>query len=598
MITTDHPLRAHPQPPAPRRHSHVRVAVWATARMLLCCVLMFGAPAWPFVPVDAQQIVGPLQVSIVGDTLADEGARVSYSLFPWSDREIDAGAVYTWDLGDGSPQVRRAENTAVGHRFMRPGTYTVTATDGAGTTFLTVEVRPVAPTIDVVSYDWPRKPGDASHFQALAWDPGQGALTYTWDFGDGSPPRSGVALSEVSHSYTATGIYPVTLVVRDANGLEATARMTTQSNPGFYGQLSGDLSRPVAGTSGKASLMNVLPGSRAIPSGLLTLFTGAVPLAGGAADLSEAFGVCFINAGFWDEASKLHINFLWTADSERILELPRSFPVQWNRPAGEGEMPRDQMIVNTLVLDIDPSYEDTKRGADTHQVFDPGAVGLLGDLQGMLSAMFGAGGGTRPSANPGRNWQLTSLQQAGQVTISSVTPERITGWMDVQLGGAWISFLPEANGRSRSMNLQGAFRWELDDDARANLLRCGQRQLEVVSHTPDVEAEMVDYERPGVSVTFNLPVDRTSVHHDSLALGYLDASGGFRQVTSRIVHTTDPRVVRIVPDEPLYDAVYHVVRVRGGQGGVRTDLADVMAADYEWRFSTMPELVAYPKDLR
>src|SRR5690606_23654182 len=98
--------------------------------------------------------------------------------------------------------------------------------------------------------------------------------------------------------------------------------------------------------------------------------------------------------------------------------------------------------------------------------------------------------------------------------------------------------------------------------------------------------------------TFNLPVDRTSVHHDSLALGYLDASGGFRQVTSRIVHTTDPRVVRIVPDEPLYDAVYHVVRVRGGQGGVRTDLADVMAADYEWRFSTMPELVAYPKDLR
>lgn len=53
----------------------------------------------------------------------------------------------------------------------------------------------------------------------------------SWDFGDGSPRASGL---EVEHLYTAAGIYTVTLVVRDADGLEALAetqvRLHTQGS--------------------------------------------------------------------------------------------------------------------------------------------------------------------------------------------------------------------------------------------------------------------------------------------------------------------------------------------------------------------------------
>jgi glucose/arabinose dehydrogenase len=51
-----------------------------------------------------------------------------------------------------------------------------------------------------------------------SFDPDNDPLTYEWNFGDGSPTRSGAT---VSHSYTSSGVYTATLTVNDGRGRQA-----------------------------------------------------------------------------------------------------------------------------------------------------------------------------------------------------------------------------------------------------------------------------------------------------------------------------------------------------------------------------------------
>ena len=60
--------------------------------------------------------------------------------------------------------------------------------------------------------------GGTVQFTANATDAEGDALTYTWDFGDGSPASR---LENPSHSYAGPSTYTVTLTVRDARGGEA-----------------------------------------------------------------------------------------------------------------------------------------------------------------------------------------------------------------------------------------------------------------------------------------------------------------------------------------------------------------------------------------
>lgn len=57
-----------------------------------------------------------------------------------------------------------------------------------------------------------------------SFDPQGDALTYDWDFGDGSPHGSGVA---PTHTYAAEGTYTVTLVVTGADGEASSPASTT-----------------------------------------------------------------------------------------------------------------------------------------------------------------------------------------------------------------------------------------------------------------------------------------------------------------------------------------------------------------------------------
>ena len=147
---------------------------------------------------------------------------------------------FDWDFGDGN----FADGTLTPtHAFADNGIYTVTLTvtdddGGVGVDTLTVTVYNVAPTayIDsVYQIQWFNLEEnviimlDSANFSGSSYDPGADDLTFTWDFGDGtpnivsfypnSPPSFPVEITEiVTHVYTEPGEYVVTLLVEDDDG--------------------------------------------------------------------------------------------------------------------------------------------------------------------------------------------------------------------------------------------------------------------------------------------------------------------------------------------------------------------------------------------
>ncbi|WP_416350892.1 PKD domain-containing protein [Rivularia sp. UHCC 0363] len=169
----------------------------------------------------------PTITELTGDTNINEGDTATFSA-----NATDAGndnLTYTWNFGDGAEsQVGKIVN----HKFVDNGTYTVTVTvedtNGASTQqTLTVQVDNVAPTITEITGDTVINEGDTANYTATVTDPGDDKLTYSWNFGDGSTPKTG---ENVSHIFTDDGIYTVTLTVEDGDGGIATETITVTVN--------------------------------------------------------------------------------------------------------------------------------------------------------------------------------------------------------------------------------------------------------------------------------------------------------------------------------------------------------------------------------
>jgi len=156
-----------------------------------------------------------------GPYVGDEGSSVQFNS-TGSDDTDGSITFFEWDFGDG--------NTAAGpnpiHTYADDGSFTVTLTvtdnDGlTATDTATVNVANVAPTADAGG-PYSGEVGTAVTFAAAATDPGADVLTYAWDFDyDGvtfTPDASGVDLTAPSHTYTASGIFTVALVVTDDDG--------------------------------------------------------------------------------------------------------------------------------------------------------------------------------------------------------------------------------------------------------------------------------------------------------------------------------------------------------------------------------------------
>jgi PKD repeat protein/alpha-tubulin suppressor-like RCC1 family protein len=139
-----------------------------------------------------------------------------------SDPDNDA-LTYAWDFGDGST----GTGVAPTHAFATVGTFTATLTVSDGTTTsapatATVTINNQTPTANAGGPYSGVRNAAVTFIGSASSDPDSDALTYAWDFGDGST-GTGVA---PTHAYATTGMFTVTLTVNDGTIASAPATST------------------------------------------------------------------------------------------------------------------------------------------------------------------------------------------------------------------------------------------------------------------------------------------------------------------------------------------------------------------------------------
>ncbi len=187
-----------------------------------------------------------------GPYAGNEGASISFSSAGSSDPEGQALA-YLWTFGDGTTST--AANPS--HAYTPGGAFNVTlrVTDPGGlfsedTATATVNRPPVA---DANGPYTGNEGASISFSSAGSGDPDGGAVTYRWNFGDGSTST----VANPSHTYATGGVYTVTLVVTDPGGLTATdlTSATVSGTPvaEANGPYTGNLGQAIAFSSAGSS---------------------------------------------------------------------------------------------------------------------------------------------------------------------------------------------------------------------------------------------------------------------------------------------------------------------------------------------------------
>jgi len=178
-------------------------------------------------------VVDPANTPPVADAggpyMGDAGNAIQFDGSRSTDADNDPLS-YSWNFGD--------TGTGTGamptHTYLVAGEYTVnlTVSDGKGgsdsATVVASISTPVSETAPVADAGGPYSgsPGEAIQFDGSGSSDANGdPLSYTWDFGDGSPTSSEAS---PSHTYDTVGDYIVSLVVNDGSQ-DSEADVTTAS---------------------------------------------------------------------------------------------------------------------------------------------------------------------------------------------------------------------------------------------------------------------------------------------------------------------------------------------------------------------------------
>jgi hypothetical protein len=112
---------------------------------------------------------------------------------------------YTWNNGAGTGDMVPVSPTAT-------TVYTVTVTDAGGVCSATAST-----TVEVLAAPVAAFSANANGLQVSFTNTSQDATSYTWNFGDGSPSSNATS---PQHTYTAPGVYTVTLVASNGCGAD------------------------------------------------------------------------------------------------------------------------------------------------------------------------------------------------------------------------------------------------------------------------------------------------------------------------------------------------------------------------------------------
>ncbi|MEV6892251.1 MULTISPECIES: PKD domain-containing protein [Kribbella] len=140
---------------------------------------------------------------------------------------------YSFDFGDGTAAGPQAA-ASITHLYVNSGSYTVkvTVTDTSGlsdstTQLVTVAVPAASPTAALtVTPTSGQVPLPVTADASGSTDPQGQALSYTYDFGDGSPIVGPQSTATAPHTYAAGGTYTIRVTVTDTSGLSDTATTT------------------------------------------------------------------------------------------------------------------------------------------------------------------------------------------------------------------------------------------------------------------------------------------------------------------------------------------------------------------------------------
>lgn len=165
-----------------------------------------------------------------------------------------AFTTYNWNWGDGSPNSTTANAT---HVFTSGGSYNVvlTISNGVGCTSSfnqSVTVLP-RPNANISGDDgdgdtqYCLSPVDNTTSEIVTFfNSTTGAVSYSWNFGDGSPVFNTASLASFTHTYSSYGTFTVTMVATGANGCTTTTTLTVV----FDKFVSASFSIPLAQFSG------------------------------------------------------------------------------------------------------------------------------------------------------------------------------------------------------------------------------------------------------------------------------------------------------------------------------------------------------------
>ncbi len=179
-----------------------------------------GADGSPFDVSDAVfRIVPPNRMPVAnigGPYTAPRSTSITFNASQSSDPDGDQLS-FQWEFSDG--QLMNGVQVSRSFNFVNQYSVTLKVSDGrGGESFASININ-IFNRLPVAAAGGPynTKPGNSTNFDASASSDADGdILTYTWNFGDNTPPVVGDA--QISHLYSSLGAYQVILKAQDNLG--------------------------------------------------------------------------------------------------------------------------------------------------------------------------------------------------------------------------------------------------------------------------------------------------------------------------------------------------------------------------------------------
>ena len=546
----------------------------AWARRLLFTLALVGPCGW------AQ---GPLVNAIMANpTTADEGAAVSFTVD--ATHPGDAPLRFAWDFGDGTQLPPDPTARSSFHHYRDQGEFTVTVTvedvngeSAVGST--RVSVRNVAPTIRGIDRDGSTLERNEVTFRARAFDPGADALSYRWDFGDGTVLGPSERLEVARHAYERAGSYTLTLTVEDGDGGSATYSETIVVGVGFRYTVSGAVS---AAGDGESPYLTGLP---VVRDGSTTRFAGDL-MAAALGDPAAAAGAsCLVSFG----SRSRSLASMFQAG------VAVSFTGILSSGLQEGAYPV-AVVHNELPFRIYQSLEREWAQPDTFFV-TLSTLRFEGELP-IGEEFLGVGGSVVVERVEHDRVELTfsaNLEEWLNALdlIDTPTGPQLPPPLTAQVEGSF------AHEPKRSMVAGEGSLNPLAGAGFGDWYLCSPRApLEVEEVVPSLslasgagggrDVPLIDFVEPEIVVRFSRPVDIGSAV-ENVVLEWRRADGNFVEVPMLVIGAGDD-TLRLSPLEDLMDGVVYRARVEGGQGGVQGRAGELLDEDVEWLFETMLDL--------